>query len=149
MTDQSSQQQLHNTDYSLKNADTKYHIHHQDVGQDKLKEIVKTEGFHEGHEKHIPEAKDMMDPMKFKQTAQTVEQHLVDQQDKLPQQQAEQHKEKLPQQAEQHEEGFLEAAKEFFIDAKDAIVEGASNLVEGAKHLFKSDNNSNQPSDKK
>jgi hypothetical protein len=130
MTDQSYQQQsFNNTDYSLKKADATYHICGKDVAQDKLKEIVQSEGFHAGHEKDIPESKDMMNPEKFKQTAQLVEQHLYEHPDKL--------------QPIEHHEGILEKAKELLIDAKDAIVGGAQNLVSGAKHLFSSDKQEN------
>jgi hypothetical protein len=120
-------------DFTLKKSDGVYHMHHlegnttvhEDIKGSNLKE--KVQDFHPGHEKDIPEKKDMMDPAKFEKISGQVDKHVAQQ---LKNREIEEH----------HDVGILEKAKELLIEAKDAIVDGASHLVDGAKKMFSSNN---------
>jgi hypothetical protein len=131
------------TNIPSKQSDNVYHIHsrtgdqikHQDMNMNKLKDYVQSEGFHEGHEKDIPEKKDFMDQGTFNNIAGTLDQHLGG-----PIENQQVQAGVSGQKEENTVQHMLENAKEFLIEAKDAIVDKAVELVDSAKKLFNANN---------
>jgi hypothetical protein len=108
------------------NQEKTYHLHshtdhttHQDISSSQIKQVIEKQGFHPGHEKDIPEKKDMIDETKFQNIASNLDKHLGG-----------------PINNPDNPNDVWENTKDFIKDAKDAIVEGAGNVIEKVKEKF-------------
>ena len=117
---QSSQHASYNQEKTYHLLSHTNHTIHQDIPSSQIKQVVEQQGFHPGHEKDIPEKRDMIDETKFHDIATNLDKHLGG-----------------PINNPDNPSDVWENTKDFIKDAKDAIVEGAGNVIEAVKETFK------------